>query len=169
MHKQPMPKAKTSAKPEVWGAGDPDYIKKMVARGKAARKAREDAKQGIYVKPIYGPIAGSAEQRINMDSPVKRPISPFKLSKKDMMTMEKEVTKSKTKPKARPTVTSKIKGKPTPLKKKLTGNDAIKEYQKSISPKGMAKFQSDAKKALEKKYPGMFIPETRTTSGVKKK
>ena len=32
----------------------------------------------------------------------------------------------------------------------------------------MAKFQADAKKALEEKYPGMFIPQTRTTSGVKR-
>jgi hypothetical protein len=53
-------------------------------------------------------------------------------------------------------------------KPKLTGEAAMKEYQKQISPKGMAKFQSDAKKALEKKYPGMFIPQTRTTPGVKK-
>ena len=75
----------------------------------------------------------------------------------------------KSKPKARPTVASKIKGKPTPLKKKLTGNDAIKEYQKEISPKGMASAEAAAKKAIEKKYPGMFVPNTRTTSGVKKK
>ena len=45
----------------------------------------------------------------------------------------------------------------------------MKKFQKSISPEGMTKFQADAKKALEKKYPGMFIPETRTTPGVKKK
>ena len=99
-----------------------------------------------------------------MDSPVKRPISPFKLSKKDMMTMEKEVTKSKTKPKARPTVASKIKGKPVPLKKKPTGRDAIKEFQKQISPKGMAKAEASAKKAIEKKYPGLFVPETKISS-----
>jgi len=60
--------------------------------------------------------------------------------------------------------------KPSQLKPKpkLTGEAAMKEYQKQISPEGMAKFQSDAKKALEKKYPGMFIPETRTKAGVKK-
>jgi hypothetical protein len=33
----------------------------------------------------------------------------------------------------------------------------------------MARYEADAKKALEKKYPGMFIPETRKTPGVKKK
>ena len=61
--------------------------------------------------------------------------------------------------------------KPSQLKPKprLTGEAAMKEYQKSISPQGMAKFQADAKKAIEKKYPGLFIPGTRTTPGVKKK
>ena len=58
--------------------------------------------------------------------------------------------------------------KPTPKPKKLTGEAAMKEYQKQISPQGMAKFQADAKAALEKKYPGIFIPQTRTTPGVKK-
>ena len=57
----------------------------------------------------------------------------------------------------------------TPKPKKLTGEAAIKEFQKQISPQGVAKANADAKKALEKKYPGMFIPETRTTPGVKKK
>ena len=52
---------------------------------------------------------------------------------------------------------------------KLTGNDAIKEYQKQISPKGMATAEAAAKKAIEKKYPGMFIPNTRGFSGVKRK
>jgi hypothetical protein len=87
-----------------------------------------------------------------MDFPVKRPISPIKVSKKDMMDMEKEITKSKSKPKP----------------KVLKGEAAMKEYKKSISPEGMASANAAAKKALEKKYPGMFIPETRTTSGVKK-
>ena len=45
----------------------------------------------------------------------------------------------------------------------------MKKFHKSISAEGMAKANADAKKALEKKYPGMFIPETRKTPGVKKK
>jgi len=45
----------------------------------------------------------------------------------------------------------------------------MKKFEKSISPEGMAKANADAKKALENKYPGMFIPETRTTPGVKRK
>jgi len=88
-----------------------------------------------------------------MESPKKRPLSPFKISKKDMMDMEKEITKPKS----------------TPKPKVLKGEAAMKEYKKQISPKGMAKANADAKKALEKKYPGMFIPSTRTTPGVKKK
>ncbi len=49
------------------------------------------------------------------------------------------------------------KPKPTVLK----GKAAINEYQKQISPKGMAAAEAAAKKALEEKYPGMYIPETR--------
>ena len=55
------PKPKAPVYKKTWGAGDPNYIKDMIARGKAARKIRENAKQGTYVNPIYGPIAGSAE------------------------------------------------------------------------------------------------------------
>ena len=61
------------------------------------------------------------------------------------------------------------KGKTIKETVKPFGEAAMKEFQKQISPEGMAKFQADAKKALEKKYPGMFIPSTRTTPGVKKK
>ncbi len=49
------------------------------------------------------------------------------------------------------------KPKPTVLK----GKAAINEYQKQISPKGMAAAEAAARKALEQKYPGMYIPETR--------
>jgi hypothetical protein len=59
--------------------------------------------------------------------------------------------------------------KPTPKPKKLTGEAAMKEYQKQISPQGIASANAAAKKALENRYPGMFIPETRTTPGVKTK
>ena len=56
------------------------------------------------------------------------------------------------------------KPKPTVLK----GKAAIDAYQKSLTPAEIAKVEALAKAALEKKYPGMFIPETRTKAGVKK-
>jgi hypothetical protein len=55
------------------------------------------------------------------------------------------------------------------LKPRATREEVIKSFQESISKKGVAKSDAAAKKALEKKYPGMFIPETRKTPGVKKK
>jgi hypothetical protein len=58
--------------------------------------------------------------------------------------------------------------KPKPKSSVLNGKAAIDAFQKSIRPEAVAKANLEAKKALEKKYPGMFIPETRTTSGVKK-
>jgi hypothetical protein len=57
---------------------------------------------------------------------------------------------------------SQIKPKPksTP-KSKLTGEAALKVFQKQISPKGVAAADAAAKKAIEDKYPGLFIPETK--------
>ncbi len=46
--------------------------------------------------------------------------------------------------------------------------ETLKQFQESISPKGVAAAEAAAKKAIEKKYPGMFIPQTRTKAGVKK-
>jgi hypothetical protein len=59
--------------------------------------------------------------------------------------------------------TPKIKPKARPK-----GADVLKQFQKQISPEGVKAADAAAKKALEKKYPGMFIPETRTKAGVKK-
>ena len=64
------------------------------------------------------------------------------------------MNKMPVKPKSKPTVIS--RSKPSSNKKKLTGKDAIKEFQKQISPSGMAKTkrqQEDAlKKLMEKRY-----------------
>jgi hypothetical protein len=53
--------------------------------------------------------------------------------------------------------------KPTkkPKPNVLKGEAAMKEYQKQISPKGMAAAEAAAKKAIEDRYPGLFIPETK--------
>ena len=56
-----------------------------------------------------------------------------------------------------------------PKAKILKGQAAIKEFQKQISPQGMAAAEAAAKKALEQRYPGMFIPQTRTAPGVVKR
>jgi hypothetical protein len=49
--------------------------------------------------------------------------------------------------------------KPAPLPKRpksLTGADAIKEIQRRTSPAGVKKAEMDAKKATNKKYPGLY-------------
>ena len=58
--------------------------------------------------------------------------------------------------------------KPKPKPTVLRGKAAIDAYQKSITPSGIAAAEAAAKAALEKKYPGMFIPQTRTTPGVRR-
>ena len=60
----------------------------------------------------------------------------------------------------------------TPKSKKMTESQKrekiLKDFGMTISPKGVTAAEAAAKKALEEKYPGMFIPQTRTTAGVKK-
>jgi hypothetical protein len=55
-----------------------------------------------------------------------------------------------------------------PTAKPLTGAAAIAEYQRQVSPKGVAAMEANARKALEKKYPGLYVPATRNTAGVNK-
>ena len=43
-----------------------------------------------------------------------------------------------------------------PMAKTLTGPDAIKEIQRRTSPAGVKKAEIDAKKATNKKYPGLY-------------
>jgi hypothetical protein len=52
--------AKKKITPELFGAGDPNYIKDMIARGKARRAQlpKTTAKDNSYVDKMYGPIAG---------------------------------------------------------------------------------------------------------------
>ena len=57
----------------------------------------------------------------------------------------------------------------TPKPKVLKGNAAINEFQKQISPKGVAAAEAAARRALEQKYPGMFVPQTRTAPSPKTK
>jgi len=60
--------------------------------------------------------------------------------------------------------------RPTPKPKKLTDSQkrekVLKDFGMTISDTGMAKANAEAKKAIEKKYPGMYIPETRITPGM---
>jgi hypothetical protein len=44
----------------------------------------------------------------------------------------------------------------SPTPKKLTGEAAAKQYQKEISPKGMASAKAAQSKAIDKKYPGLY-------------
>ena len=60
---------------------------------------------------------------------------------------------------AMPSRTPKPKPKPKPTV--LKGEAAIDAYKKSISPSGMASAEAAAKKAIEERYPGLFIPETK--------
>lgn len=49
------------------------------------------------------------------------------------------------------------KAKATPL----TGATAVKEAQRQVSPKGVAQAEAQARAAIEKQYPGLYIPEVK--------
>jgi hypothetical protein len=57
------------------------------------------------------------------------------------------------------------KPKPT-LSESQRREEVLKQNQKRISPEGVAAADAAAMKALEQKYPGMFLPKTRTTAGM---
>lgn len=59
--------------------------------------------------------------------------------------------------------------KPKTPAKKLTGEAAAREYQKSISPKGMASAAAAQRKALDEKYPGLYKSGATPKPKVKKK
>jgi len=44
--------------------------------------------------------------------------------------------------------------------------DILKQNQKDISNKGVSAAEAEARRAIERKYPGMFLPETRRTPGI---
>jgi len=46
-------------------------------------------------------------------------------------------------------------------KKPLTGPAAVAELKNQVSPKGVAAREAAARKAIETKYPGLYLPETR--------
>jgi len=70
----------------------------------------------------------------------KKPMAPRTPSK----TVKTPMPKTTAKPSAK---------KPMP---KLTGPAAVKEIQRQVSPSGVKKTESGAKKGLDKKYPGLY-------------
>jgi len=83
-------------------------------------------------------------------------------------TMVKDISKKLgiTKPK-RPNTNAPVRPvKPVPkaskklMPKQLTGDAAIKAYQKEISPRGIKKKSEGNKMAIDKKYPGLYKSAT---------
>jgi hypothetical protein len=63
------------------------------------------------------------------------------------------------KPTSKPKPVERKKSTPVPMPKKakpLTGDKAAEAMRKRTSPKGVKEYEKGAKKALEKKYPGLY-------------
>jgi hypothetical protein len=82
------------------------------------------------------------------------------MSASDFKKVKKQMVSDMTKPKATAKPTAKAKPAKSPMPKKLTGEAAAKAYRQSISPKGMASASAAQKKALDKKYPGLYKSAT---------
>ena len=63
-------------------------------------------------------------------------------------------------PKSKPSMKPVPKASVKPMPKKMTGEEAAKRYQREISPKGMASSAAKQKKAINKKYPGLYKSAT---------
>jgi len=97
-------KPKKSDSLKVFGAGDPNYAKDMVARGRKSGKGPK----------VPNPTGGKLTS-------------------------------------VKPTSSTKSKAS-----KSLTGDKAAEAMRKRTSAKGVKEFEKGAKKALEKKYPGLY-------------
>ena len=65
------------------------------------------------------------------------------------------------KPTSKPKPVERKKSTPAPMPvkpkvKQLTGDKAAEAMRKRTSPKGVKEYEKGAKKALEKKYPGLY-------------
>ncbi len=84
------------------------------------------------------------------------PLNPMKRDKQMPTTKAKKGIGGLAKNPVTPT-RGQNKSKATPkAKMPLTGEAAVKAIQKRTSPKGVKEFEKGAKKALEKKYPGLY-------------
>ena len=84
-------------------------------------------------------------------------VSPEKMKK----LLGKKISSTKPKVSAsKPSLKSPSKTSKSPMPKKATGEAAARQYQKEISPKGMASASAANKKAIDKKYPGLYKSAT---------
>jgi hypothetical protein len=63
-------------------------------------------------------------------------------------------------PASKPSLKSPPKSSKRLMPKKVTGEAAARQYQKEISPKGMASSKAKQSQAIDKKYPGLYKSAT---------
>ena len=63
-------------------------------------------------------------------------------------------------PVSKPSMKPVPKASKKPMPKQLTGDAAIKAYQREVSPRGIKKKSEGNKMAIDKKYPGLYKSAT---------
>ena len=84
----------------------------------------------------------------------------FGVSVSEIKKIKKQITSEITKPASKKPAIKRPAVKPAPLPKPkpkpLTGPAAVKAMQDRVSPAGVKKAEAGAKKAIDKKYPGLY-------------
>jgi len=83
----------------------------------------------------------------------------FGVSVSEIKKIKKQITSEITKPASKKPAIKRPAVKPAPLPTKpkpLTGPAAVKAMQDRVSPAGVKKAEAGAKKAIDKKYPGLY-------------
>jgi hypothetical protein len=138
-----MPKIgpnKVSVDPKAYAARI-TRAKKIVAAIDPATKAK--------LKEMYPDIKKEAIVKKALDS--KKPAAK-KAAAKPVPSSKKTLMPKTTKAPAKKTPMPKVTNKPKPL----TGPAAVAEIQRRTSPGGVKKAEKDAKKGIDKKYPGLY-------------
>ena len=85
-----------------------------------------------------------------------------------MAQMKKPATNKPMAPRKPSTGTKKLMPKIGPKPKPLTGPAAVEAIQRRVSPSGVKKAEAGAKKAIDKKYPGLYKATKEVTGKVNK-
>jgi|SanBayMetagenome_1026888.scaffolds.fasta_scaffold47932_1 hypothetical protein len=126
---------------------DPKAYAARLTRAKRVVEAMDPATRA-KIKEMY--------PEIKKEAIVKKALDPKKVAKKaaakPVPSSKKTLMPKTTKAPAKKTPMPKVTNKPKPL----TGPAAVAEIQRRTSPGGVKKAEKDAKKGIDKKYPGLY-------------
>ena len=116
---------------------------KPTPKPKAVVKAKSKLTSADITGQKYNTNIKEEAAKIRLKVKMKEKLTPYEKSVIGADSAIKRMNTNTTTPKSK-------------ASKSLTGEAAAKELQKRTSPKGVKEYEKGAKKALEKKYPGLY-------------